>query len=135
MSTRRRSVARASEFLVAGSVDFLPRSMVMVRWIFLGISLAVSLTSIPAAAQTTPVGIVTTLQGQATVAHVASSSTLPLKFKDSIFERDRINTAENSIVKVLMGGRAVVTVREILRDGEHGESRPDHRQPRVGQDR
>jgi ferric-dicitrate binding protein FerR (iron transport regulator) len=44
---------------------------------------------------------------------VASSSTLRLKFKDSIFERDRINTAENSIVKVLMGGRAVVTVREL----------------------
>src|SRR5215831_1612386 len=79
----------------------------------LGVALAVSLTSIPAAAQTSPVGIVTTLQGQATVAHVANSSTLPLKFKDSIFERDRINTAENSIVKVLMGGRAVVTVREL----------------------
>src|SRR5215467_6079935 len=79
----------------------------------LGVALAVSLTSIPAAARTSPVGIVTTLQGQATVAHVASSSTLPLKFKDSIFERDRINTAENSIVKVLMGGRAVVTVREL----------------------
>src|SRR5262249_55825820 len=88
--------------------------MVMVRWISLGIALATWLTSMPAGAQTaTPVGIVTTLQGQATVAHTASSSTLPLKFKDSIFERDRINTAENSIVKVLMGGRAVVTVREL----------------------
>ena len=86
----------------------------MVRWISLGIALATWLTSMPAGAQTaTPVGIVTTLQGQATVAHAASSSTLPLKFKDSIFERDRINTAENSIVKVLMGGRAVVTVREL----------------------
>ena len=86
----------------------------MVRWISLGIALAAWLTSLPAAAQTaTPVGIVTTLQGQATVVHAASSSTLPLKFKDSVFERDRINTAENSIVKVLMGGRAVVTVREL----------------------
>src|SRR5262244_1188320 len=86
----------------------------MVRWISLGIALATWLTSMPTGAQTTtPVGIVTTLQGQATVAHAASSSTLPLKFKDSIFERDRINTAENSIVKVLMGGRAVVTVREL----------------------
>src|SRR5262249_12511478 len=86
----------------------------MVRWISLAIALATSLASMPVAAQTaTPVGIVTTLQGQATVAHAASSSTLPLKFRDSIFERDRINTAENSIVKVLMGGRAVVTVREL----------------------
>src|SRR5499425_2367694 len=86
----------------------------MVRWISLAIALETSLASMPAAAQTaTPVGIVTTLQGQATVAHAASSSSLPLKFKDSISERDRINTAENSIVKVLMGGRAVVTVREL----------------------
>jgi hypothetical protein len=88
--------------------------MLMARWISLGIALAAWLTSLPAAAQTaTPVGIVTTLQGQATVAHAASSSSLPLKFKDSVFERDRINTAENSIVKVLMGGRAVVTMREL----------------------
>jgi hypothetical protein len=72
------------------------------------------LAPIPAHAQTgAPVGIVTTLQGQATVVHVASATQLPLKFKDSIFERDRINTSEHSIVKVLMGGRAVVTVREL----------------------
>jgi hypothetical protein len=56
---------------------------------------------------------VTTIQGQATVARLASTSALPLKFRDSIFERDRINTAENSIVKVLMGGKAIVTVREL----------------------
>jgi hypothetical protein len=59
------------------------------------------------------VGIVTTLQGQATVSRLATPASLPLKFKDSIFERDKINTAENSIVKVLMGGKAVVTVREL----------------------
>ena len=60
-----------------------------------------------------PVGVVTTIQGQATVAHLTSATDLPLKFKDNIFERDRINTAENSIVKVLMGGKAIVTVREL----------------------
>jgi len=65
-------------------------------------------------AQAAPeVGVVTTMQGQATVARVASTTALPLKFRDSIFERDRINTAENSIVKVLMGGKAIVTVREL----------------------
>src|SRR6266850_7142875 len=86
----------------------------MVRWISLFTALVGILVHLPAQAQTTgAVGIVTTVQGQATVAHAASSSTVPLKFRDSIFERDRINTAENSIVKVLMGGRAVVTVREL----------------------
>ena len=65
-------------------------------------------------AQAAPeVGVVTTMQGQATVARLASTTALPLKFKDSIFERDRINTAEKSIVKVLMGGKAIVTVREL----------------------
>ena len=86
----------------------------MVRWISLFTALLGILAHLPAQAQTTgAVGIVTTVQGQATVAHAASSSAVPLKFKDSVFERDRINTAENSIVKVLMGGRAVVTVREL----------------------
>jgi hypothetical protein len=65
-------------------------------------------------AQSAPeVGVVTTMQGQATVARLASTAALPLKFKDSIFERDRISTAENSTVKVLMGGKAIVTVREL----------------------
>jgi len=65
-------------------------------------------------AQAAPeVGVVTIMQGQATVARLASATALPLKFRDSIFERDRISTAENSIVKVLMGGKAIVTVREL----------------------
>ena len=87
----------------------------MARWISIFTALVAVFAYLPAHAQTAgAVGIVTTLQGQATVAHaVSSSSSVPLKFKDNIFERDRINTAENSIVKVLMGGRAVVTVREL----------------------
>jgi len=65
-------------------------------------------------AQAAPeVGVVTTMHGQATVARLASTTALPLKFRDSIFERDRINTGENSTVKVLMGGKAIVTVREL----------------------
>src|SRR6266498_5532995 len=67
-----------------------------------------------ASAEAAPeVGVVTTLQGDATVARTASTAPLPLKFRDSIFEKDRINTGEKSIVKVLMGGRAIVTVREL----------------------
>jgi hypothetical protein len=65
-------------------------------------------------AQAAPeVGVVTTIQGEATVSRAVSTSPLPLKFRDSIFEKDRINTGEKSIVKVLMGGRAIVTVREL----------------------
>ena len=77
---------------------------------------AMALAAVPALAQaqaTPEVGVVTTLQGQATVARASTTSPLPLKFRDSIFEKDRINTGEKSIVKVLMGGRAIVTVREL----------------------
>src|SRR5499427_4636804 len=75
-----------------------------------------ALAAVPALAQaqaTPEVGVVTTLQGEATVARASTTSPLPLKFRDSIFEKDRINTGEKSIVKVLMGGRAIVTVREL----------------------
>ncbi len=65
-------------------------------------------------AQAAPeLGVVTTLQGQASVARASASGTLPLKFKDAVFDRDRIQTGEEAIVKVLMGGKAIVTVREL----------------------
>lgn len=76
----------------------------------------VSLILVPAlswAQSAGELGVVTTLQGQATVARAVSAGALPLKFKDAVFDRDRINTAEHSIVKVLMGGKAIVTVREL----------------------
>jgi hypothetical protein len=59
------------------------------------------------------VGVVTTLAGQATVARAALPSPVPLRFKDDVFLRDRIATAERSVVRVLLGGKALVTVREL----------------------
>jgi hypothetical protein len=59
------------------------------------------------------VGVVTALSGRATVARVALPQPLPLKFKDGVFLRDRISTAENSLVRVLLGGKALITAREL----------------------
>jgi hypothetical protein len=59
------------------------------------------------------VGVVTTLAGRATVARAALAEPQPLRFKDDVFARDRIATAEKSIVRVLLGGKALVTVREL----------------------
>jgi len=59
------------------------------------------------------VGIVTTLTGNATVARVSLANPQPLRFKDDVFLRDRISTAEQSVVRVLLGGKALVTVREL----------------------
>lgn len=70
--------------------------------------------ALPAAAQDKPsVGVVTTLDGQATVIRPTQPQSLPLRFKDDVFGRDRISTAEKSLVRVLLGGKAIVTVREL----------------------
>jgi len=62
--------------------------------------------------ETTKAGVVTTLQGTASVARTSAKESRPLKFKDDIFVQDRITTGEDSIVRILLGGKAVVTVRE-----------------------
>ncbi len=59
------------------------------------------------------IGVVTTLAGDATVARASLSTPRALRFKDDVFLRDRISTAERSIVRVLLGGKALVTVREL----------------------
>jgi len=62
--------------------------------------------------QAAPAGVVTTLQGTATVARATAPQPMPLKFKDDVFVQDSIVTGESSIVRILLGGKAVVTVRE-----------------------
>jgi hypothetical protein len=57
-------------------------------------------------------GVVTTLEGNATLTRVGLPEPRALKFRDDVFLRDRIVTAERSIARILLGGKAVVTVRE-----------------------
>ncbi len=88
----------------------------MRRWALTAVALLLllALGPSPAPAQSAAgVGIVTTLSGQATVARAALPQPLPLRFKDDVFQKDRISTAEKSIVRVLLGGKALVTVREL----------------------
>ena len=59
------------------------------------------------------VGVVTTLAGTVTVARAALPAPQLLHFKDDVFVRDHIATAEKSVVRVLLGGKALVTVREL----------------------
>lgn len=68
----------------------------------------------PAAAQAPrSMGVVTSLAGEATVARTPAPQPLPLRFRDDIFTRDRISTAQKSIVRVLLAGKSLVTVREL----------------------
>src|SRR5438105_223005 len=57
-------------------------------------------------------GVVTTLEGKVTVVRASSPELTPLKFRDAVFVRDRIATGKESFARVLLGGRAVVTIRE-----------------------
>ena len=88
----------------------------MRRWTWMAAvaAMAASFLPPPVAAQTSEaVGTVTTIDGRATVARRALPSPLALKFKDDVFGRDRISTQENSLVRVLLGGKAILTVREL----------------------
>jgi hypothetical protein len=59
------------------------------------------------------VGVVTGLAGEAMVVHASLPRPKPLKFQDDVFFKDRIETQQESVVKILLGGKAILTVREL----------------------
>jgi hypothetical protein len=63
-------------------------------------------------AQASKAGVVTTLEGNVTVTSATVPQPRPLKFRDDVFVNDRVVTGDRSIARMLLGGRAVVTVRE-----------------------
>ncbi|HEV8144493.1 MAG TPA: FecR domain-containing protein [Methylomirabilota bacterium] len=63
-------------------------------------------------AQATRAGVVTTLEGNVTATRAAAPQPVALKFKDDVFQQDKITTGSESLARMLLGGKAVVTVRE-----------------------
>src|SRR5215470_9416831 len=59
------------------------------------------------------VGVVTTLVGEATVVRTAAPQPRNLRMRDSVLPLDRLTTKERSLVHVLMGGKALLTVKEL----------------------
>jgi hypothetical protein len=57
-------------------------------------------------------GIVTALHGTATVSRVGLTTPRALKFRDDVMLQDRIATGDESLARILLGGKAVITVRE-----------------------
>ena len=76
------------------------------------VSLAVCSLAPSAGAQQARVGVVTNVEGPATVARVALPQPQQLRFKDDVFLKDRITTGDRAIVRMLLGGKATVTARE-----------------------
>src|SRR5213594_2086809 len=62
--------------------------------------------------QAEKVGVVTTLEGNVTARRAVLPLPVPLKFKDDVFFRDTITTGDQSLARVLLGGKSIVTVRE-----------------------
>jgi hypothetical protein len=82
------------------------------RWA-LGVGLAILACPELGLAQE-PVGVVTTLTGQATrTASAPGEAPAQLRFKDGVFGADTIRTAERSFVRMLLERKAVLTVREL----------------------
>jgi hypothetical protein len=72
-----------------------------------------SLASAQAPAQPTDrAGVVTRLEGTVTADRVAVAQPIALKYKDDVHVRDKIVTREQSLARMLLHGKAVVTVRE-----------------------
>ena len=59
-----------------------------------------------------PAGSVALLEGQATVVRIGQAP-VALKFGDRILAGEQIATGAESLLRVLIGGRAVITVREL----------------------
>ena len=57
-------------------------------------------------------GVVTGVSGQVTVSRTEARP-LPLRFKDEVFLKDRISTAEHSLARLLLDQKALITVREL----------------------
>lgn len=81
--------------------------------IFFSALLALMLWPVLALAQPPKAGVVINMHGLATVARPVLPQPVALKFKDDVFAQDRIDTRENSIVRLFLGGKALVTVREL----------------------
>ncbi|MCX5736537.1 MAG: hypothetical protein NTW68_19860, partial [candidate division NC10 bacterium] len=85
------------------------------KGVVVSVMLTASLLPCPAWAQqaaSTSIGTVTALQGQATVGRVALPQPASLKFRDDVFFRDQITTKAQATVRLLLGGKGVLTIRE-----------------------
>src|SRR5262245_20756042 len=72
----------------------------------------IALFTVAADAQLTRVGIVASLQGSATLTRATTPQGVPLRPRDDLFVADRIVTGDHTLARILLGGKAVVTVRE-----------------------
>jgi len=86
----------------------------MIRIVRASVWLLVLLAAFPGRGlgQQTKAGIATIIEGDVTARRAAAPKPVALKFRDDVLLRDTITTAERSLARLLLGGKATVTVRE-----------------------
>jgi FecR-like protein len=90
--------------MLNGRSGLLPASLIVGAYTALG--------GVTPASPEVRAGVVTALQGAATVTHASLPEPVPLARRDAVYLRDRIATRERSLAQLLLGGKALVTVRE-----------------------
>jgi hypothetical protein len=76
-------------------------------------ALALLLPGVTSAQSATSLATVTRVSGHVIVSRGTSNEMRALEFKDSLFDHDRIGTGERSSARLLLGGKVLVTVREL----------------------
>ncbi len=74
--------------------------------------LTVTVGARPAGAQLSKAGVVVGLEGDARIQRLGAPAPSPLQFRDDVFVRDRATTGDRSMARFLLGGKAVLTMRE-----------------------
>jgi len=82
------------------------------RFAALTSSVALLLGPTLAAAQGVKAGVVTQLQGKVVATHAAAPEPVALKYRDDVFLQDKIVTGDQALARVLLGGVALLTLRE-----------------------
>ena len=75
-------------------------------------SVALLLEPTLAGAQAVKAGVVTQLQGPVVATHAAAPEPVALKYRDDVFVQDKIVTGDQALARVLLGGMALLTLRE-----------------------
>lgn len=75
-------------------------------------ALLVAAHPIGAAGQSSLTGVVTILQGSVTATRPSVPEPIPLQLRDGIFADEWIATGENAFARILLGGKAIVTLQQ-----------------------
>jgi len=88
------------------------RTTTRVIWLLLPLSVVITSLALTASSEEMRAGIVAGVQGSAKVNRASLTEPRDLRIKDDVYLRDEIATGDASMARILLGGKALLTVRE-----------------------